>query len=62
MTINTFLKKLNTTPQAITFPETIAVIEQHYDFEPLLLRMEYNTMLLVKTQDLKKYLLCRNAG
>jgi hypothetical protein len=35
MTINTFLEKLNTTPQAITFPETIAVIEQHYDFEPI---------------------------
>jgi hypothetical protein len=45
----------------IHFAETIAVIEQHYDFEPTALRMVLNTMLLVKTQDLVKYLFCRNA-
>lgn len=34
MTIDTFLAKLNTTPQSITFPETIAVIEENYRFTP----------------------------
>ncbi|CAH0337146.1 HopJ type III effector protein [Flavobacterium sp. CHNK8] len=34
MTITTFLEKLNTTPESIAFADTIAVIEQHYDFEP----------------------------
>jgi len=34
MTITTFLEKLNQTPKAITFAETIAVIEAHYDFAP----------------------------
>lgn len=34
MTINTFLEKLNQTPRAITFAETIAVIEANYDFAP----------------------------
>ncbi|WP_338647028.1 HopJ type III effector protein [Flavobacterium sp. KS-LB2] len=34
MTIATFLEKLNTTPEAITFAETIAVIEANYDFTP----------------------------
>ena len=34
MTINTFLDKLKQTPNTITFPETIAVIEENYDFTP----------------------------
>lgn len=34
MTITAFLEKLNQTPEAITFAETIAVIEAHYDFAP----------------------------
>jgi hypothetical protein len=34
MTINTFLDKLKQTPTTITFPETIAVIEENYDFIP----------------------------
>ncbi len=34
MTIAAFLEKLNTTPEAITFAETIAVIEANYDFTP----------------------------
>ena len=34
MIIATFLEKLNTTPEAITFAETIAVIEANYDFTP----------------------------
>jgi hypothetical protein len=34
MTINTFLEKLKQTPNTITFPETIAVIEENYDFIP----------------------------
>jgi hypothetical protein len=34
MTINAFLEKLNQTPRAITFAETIAVIEGNYDFAP----------------------------
>lgn len=34
MTLTAFLKKLKQTPTAITFPETIAVIEENYDFTP----------------------------
>ena len=34
MSIATFLEKLKQTPTAITFPETIAVIEENYDFKP----------------------------
>ena len=34
MTLESFLEKLNTTPETITFAETIAVIEAHYDFAP----------------------------
>jgi hypothetical protein len=34
MTITTFLEKLKQTPNAITFPETIAVIEENYHFTP----------------------------
>ena len=34
MNIQTFLEKLKQTPEAITFPETIAVIEENYDFTP----------------------------
>jgi hypothetical protein len=34
MSITTFLEKLKQTPEAITFPETIAVIEANYDFTP----------------------------
>lgn len=34
MNIDSFLEKLNQTPQEITFAETIAVIEENYTFEP----------------------------
>lgn len=34
MTLKTFINKLKKTPKAIDFPETMAVIESHYDFEP----------------------------
>lgn len=34
MNINTFLEKLNQTPEAVTFAETIATIESNYDFSP----------------------------
>jgi hypothetical protein len=34
MNIASFLEKLKQTPSAITFPETIAVIEENYDFTP----------------------------
>ena len=34
MNINTFLDKLKQTPTAITFPETIATIEENYVFTP----------------------------
>jgi hypothetical protein len=34
MSISTFLEKLKQTPEAITFAETIAVIEANYDFTP----------------------------
>jgi hypothetical protein len=34
MSITSFLEKLKQTPSAITFTETIAVIEENYDFIP----------------------------
>jgi hypothetical protein len=34
MSIASFLEKLKQTPTSITFPETIAVIEENYDFTP----------------------------
>jgi hypothetical protein len=34
MNLNSFLEKLQQTPQNITFPETIAVIEENYTFSP----------------------------
>jgi hypothetical protein len=34
MSITSFLEKLKQTPSTITFPETIAVIEENYDFTP----------------------------
>ncbi len=34
MSITSFLEKLKQTPNSITFPETIAVIEENYDFTP----------------------------
>ena len=34
MNISSFLEKLNSAPQSITFAETIATIEQNYDFNP----------------------------
>ncbi len=34
MTIAAFLEKLKQTTKAITFPETISVIEENYDFTP----------------------------
>ncbi|MGM8362358.1 HopJ type III effector protein [Flavobacterium sp. ARAG 55.4] len=34
MSIQAFLEKLKQTPETITFPETIAVIEENYDFTP----------------------------
>ena len=34
MSIVSFLQKLKLTPNNITFPETIAVIEENYDFTP----------------------------
>jgi hypothetical protein len=34
MTIAPFLEKLKRTPNTITFPETISVIEENYDFTP----------------------------
>ena len=34
MNIDSFLEKLNKTPQDITFSETIAVIEDNYNFSP----------------------------
>ena len=34
MNIDSFLEKLNKTPQEITFSETIAVIEENYNFSP----------------------------
>jgi len=34
MTLASFLSKLKNTPEGITFPETIAVIEENYNFTP----------------------------
>lgn len=34
MNIEVFLQKLKQIPNSITFPETIAVIEENYDFTP----------------------------
>ena len=34
MNLESFLEKLNLTPEAITFAETITVIEANYDFTP----------------------------
>lgn len=34
MNLEIFLEKLNQTPEAITFAETIAVIEENYNFSP----------------------------
>ena len=34
MNVSTFLEKLNQTPEQITFAETIAVIEENYNFSP----------------------------
>ncbi|SEF76704.1 HopJ type III effector protein [Flavobacterium urumqiense] len=34
MTIAAFLEKLNQTPAAVAFTETIATIEENYDFTP----------------------------
>ena len=34
MSIHSFLEKVKQTPNAITFQETIAVIEENYDFTP----------------------------
>ncbi|TDE06528.1 HopJ type III effector protein [Flavobacterium hiemivividum] len=34
MNIDSFLEKLNQTPQEITFAETITVIEENYNFSP----------------------------
>lgn len=34
MTIDMFITKLNTTPDAIQFNDTIAVIDAHYEFTP----------------------------
>ncbi len=34
MNIAAFISKLQETPETITFPETIAVIEENYDFTP----------------------------
>lgn len=34
MTLETFLNKLKSTPEAIEFTETINVIESYYDFTP----------------------------
>ncbi len=33
-TINIFIEKLKKTPETISFPETIAVIEENYNFTP----------------------------
>jgi len=34
MNINTFLEKLNNTPQNIAFTETMSVIDENYNFTP----------------------------
>jgi hypothetical protein len=42
--ITSFLEKLKQTPDAITFTETIAVIEENYDFTPTAFKngLQYN--------------------
>ena len=37
-TINTFLKKLKKSPESISFAETMAVIEENYNFTPTAFR------------------------
>ena len=37
MTLSAFLKKLKSTPSDVKFPETIAVIEENYDFRNIYL-------------------------
>lgn len=34
MSITSFLEKLKQTPNSVTFPEAIAVIDENYDFTP----------------------------
>lgn len=34
MTLDSFLKKLNETPQEVAFTDTMAVVEANYDFTP----------------------------
>lgn len=34
MTLDSFLKKLNETPQKVAFTDTMAVVEAFYDFRP----------------------------
>jgi hypothetical protein len=34
MSLKTYLEKIKQSPNEITFPETIAVIEENYDFTP----------------------------
>ncbi len=36
MTLSTFINKLKATPKKVTFQETIAIIDAHYDFSPSL--------------------------
>jgi hypothetical protein len=55
-------RKIRSTPKAITFAETMAVIEDHYTFEPTALKTAYNIMLPEKTQDLVNYFLCGTSG
>jgi hypothetical protein len=55
MTIPAFLEKLDQTPKAITFAETMAVSEDHYTFEPTAFE---NDFAAEKTQDLVNYFLC----
>jgi hypothetical protein len=42
MTIPAFLEKLDQTPKAITFAETMAVSEDHYTFEPTAFENDFN--------------------
>jgi hypothetical protein len=34
MTLDSFVKKLNETPQEVAFTDTMAAVETHYDFTP----------------------------
>jgi len=34
MTLDSFLKKLDETPQEVAFTDTMSVVETHYDFTP----------------------------